>query len=234
MKLEETINDLVKIVETFCYRNQAYVNCFDSFEDMVSECLLRCITYFNTYDENRGALSTWAFLECRAICNYHFKKLKRRNWLNKQERSLDDKVTEDGATKLDILGETLDIDSKLKQLDDKKLIKILQENFCQELKDYLNGHSLDEQAKRYNVTPSEISRRICVNRRKLKKIVKDIADGTYNTYIRSKDIHPKIMQILNCSKRTAHRHIAVYIKTGYCRKEIKHLFENKIVKRRGE
>lgn len=227
MTIEEAAPNLIKIVGKFCKENIGFVKYFDSLEDMHSECLYHCIRRFHKYDPERGALSTWAFLVCRWWSLY---KRKKYNWRHSKIviSSLDESISNDFEKPFSdfLVNDERDID---KEQYDAKLLKTLKDNMCEELKDYLKGINIIEQAKKKGVTKQCINNKIYTNRQHLRKVLEEVKNNKYGILVNKADLVHEVMKILNIPERTAYRRVNKYIKTGKCEEVIKSVFKNKII-----
>lgn len=233
MILDDVITDIDKLIWSYIKRNsRIYGYLFDSLEDMHSECMVICIKRFSWFDETKGALSNYVYMCCKYVCSNKFAVYKRHNGFEQSIGSLDEPVNPDSDIPLlDMIGyKQSDFAEIHKQkTDNQQILNIITRHICPELKEYLNGKTMRQIGQEHNVSKQCIAKKICRNRRKLRKILERIKDGSYYklTYQEARN---KIMLRLGCAERTAYRILNRYVDQGKVTLGVEDILRNLISK----
>lgn len=163
---DEFITQLYKLVGQFCKRNHIYD------EDIVQDLIMTCLEKTNRFDSNRGNYSTFIFITCKSAYQTILRttRTKRRGGGAKQY-SLD-KLIDDQIILSDVIksSESSPLEKLLEEEKKDKITKAF-DLMSSITRDYFQGFSQAELAKKYNCSQSRVSVVIRKDIKKMKKVV---------------------------------------------------------------
>ena len=170
---EDFINQLYLLIRKFLHSSS-----YEYSEDNVQDCIYLVIKNLKTFDNTKSKFTTWVYTVCRTAMNMN----ERTN--NAQKRKIYSKCVSldkiyylpngDEVELMELIPDNINYDYK------KELVNYIYHNCISDLlRDYLNGKTQMELAKEYNVCQAQISRKIKLE---LKKIKRKIGNGGYDEY----------------------------------------------------
>lgn len=160
IRFNELIDDVYKLVVSFLRKQVTYYN-----EDLVQDLVLKIYERFDKYDSSKASFPTFVYMNCK---NYYIMYLRSK----KEFYSLDQELDEsDNVTMVDTVLDEDDLPLvKLLNNERKEYVSYIYKNVCSPLlKDYLNGMSQPELAKKYNMWQPNVSRSIKNELKKLRE-----------------------------------------------------------------
>ena len=168
MVSEDRVEDVYKLVKTWCRKNNCYT------EERVQDYTWRAWCKIQTsYDESRSKLSTYVYVLCDGFRHMDARKkyvntvsLDTVSYEDGKPVTLHDKVASDMKSPL----------TEVVEGEDKSLIRKLYDNCSNELKEWLNGKNQDDIARALNVSQPTMSRRIKNELNEIKAMLEKAGD----------------------------------------------------------
>lgn len=186
VKLDSDLSlQILKLSKKFASRHLKHADLYSGFEDYVSELNCSVIKNLKSYDENKGAFSTWCYavFETKIIRDI-VKSIKRENI--HEVKSLDQDINENGDSLIEIISDSInyqeDIERKLiaRELFNR-IIPYISSDF---IKYAIQEKTITELAKEKEVSKQNMFNRINRERMKLKSAIENNNFG--NLKIRGK------------------------------------------------
>ena len=154
------VNDIIKLARKFANTHRQYAEMYDSTDDYVQELVLSVISNVDTFDNTKGAFSTW----CYTV--YGTKIVKDLVYQLRQKRtcetvSLDAAIDDDGTTLSDLIVDNTCSDNIEDRLHSKLIYKMLYPYLSENFKDYyFNDKTLDEIAQKEHTCRQNIFKKL--------------------------------------------------------------------------
>lgn len=165
---------ILKLSKKFAQQRIQHTSLYGSFEDYISELNYSILKNLKSYDENKGAFSTWCYtvFETKLIRDI-IKNLKRKNTY--EVKSLDQIVNENGDSLTDIISDSVNYKENIeRRLFAKELVRKILPHVSKEFIDYaVYDIKISQLAKNNLVSNQNMSSRIKRERIKLLSILQD-------------------------------------------------------------
>ena len=175
IKLDSELSlQILKLSKKFASQHSKHADLYGGFEDYVSELNCSILKNLKSYNENKGAFSTWCYavFETKIIRDI-IKSIKRENIY--EVKSLDQDINENGDSLIDIISDSInykeDIERRLfaKELV-RKILPYVSRDF---LKYAIQDKSIMELAKEKEVSKQNMFNRIKRERIKLQSALQN-------------------------------------------------------------
>lgn len=210
-KIDNYLDDLIKLAHKFCNYNRKYANLFYGYEDMHSTMVVYGIRALPKFDSSIAELSTYLYTVFNNRIRIAIRKLKQQKKYNIEFVSLNTPInTEDADIELqDIIPDKQDV---LQDLQKKEFLNFVKHNISDVSRLYFfEDKTQKEIADLKGITQTSVSRIIKRNIIRLRYLFR-LGDEYYNKSNKIEDSTKykidQIMKETGCCKRTAFRKLA--------------------------